>query len=228
MDPSDFQHVEFDPSEFLGTVRMFPIPNLVMFPHVVLPLHIFEERYREMMEDALATDQLMAMPVLKPGWEPDYAGRPPLEPWACLGKVVLHNKLSDGCYNLLLMGVARLRIVEELEPRRSFRQARAEIVADVCPDPDGSQAAELRGRLLQLFDKRVATGQAPHSLKELLERDVPLAQLTNLVAYAIPLSPEAKVKLLGEPCVVDRTLRLIELLGAPSPADKFPPPFSIN
>lgn len=232
MNPADFEHVEFDTAEFTGTVRLFPIPNLVMFPHVVQPLHIFEERYREMMEDALATDRLIAMPVLKPGWEPDYVGRPPIESCGCLGKVVLHNKLPDGCFNLLLMGVSRIRIDEELDPLRSFRQAKASLVEEVCPCPDSDQANELRQQLVQVFDDTVARGDAPDSLAQLLTGDMPLAQLTDLLAYAVPLPVEAKLSLLAEPCVVDRTQQLLSLLGSPMPRCSagvgFPPPFSVN
>lgn len=232
MNPPDFEHVEFDPSEFSGIVHMFPIPNLVMFPHVVQPLHVFEGRYREMMQDALAGDRLIAMPVLKPGWEPDYASRPPVEPWGCLGKVVLHNELPDGCYNLLLMGVARLQIDEELDPLRSYRQAQARIIADECPCPDSQETMELRHRLVEVFDASVAQGESHDSLKQLLETEIPLAQLTDLVAYALPLPSEVKVALLAEPCVVDRTRQLLRLLGSsvasPRATGKFPPPFSNN
>ncbi len=232
MNPADFEHVEFDATEFSGTVRMFPIPNLVMFPHVVQPLHVFEERYRELMQDAVATDRLIAMPVLKPGWEPDYAGRPPVEPWACLGKVVLHNKLPDGCFNLLLMGVARLRIDEELDPLRSFRQAKAEIVADICPSADNDEAIDLRRRLVEAFDASIAKGDAPASLSQLLDNEMPLAQLSDMVSYALAMPAEAKLALLAEPCVVARTHQLLELLGASMPRcaarGDFPPPFSVN
>ena len=76
-----------------------------MYPHVMQPLHIFEGRYREMLEDSLATDRLIAMAVLEPGWETDYESRPPVAEYACLGKVVTHHRLADGRYNLLLMGV---------------------------------------------------------------------------------------------------------------------------
>src|SRR3990170_4119018 len=114
----------FDACAFSGVARLFPLPNLVMYPHVMQPLHIFEERYREMLEDSLATDRLVAMALLEPGWETDYDSRPPVARYACLGKVVTHHRLKDGRYNLLLMGVGRVRIVQELEPRRSFRQAK--------------------------------------------------------------------------------------------------------
>ena len=88
-------------------MRLFPLPNLVLYPHVMQPLHIFEDRYREMLEDALAGDQLIAMAVLEPGWEDDYESRPPVAQYACLGKVVAHHRLKDGRYNVLLMGVQR-------------------------------------------------------------------------------------------------------------------------
>ena len=82
---SSFDDLSFAPQEFSGKVRLFPLPNLVLFPHVMQPLHIFEPRYRFLLEDALATDRLIAMALLAPGWENDYEGRPPLYPMACLG-----------------------------------------------------------------------------------------------------------------------------------------------
>ena len=73
---SAFEEYKFTPAEFSGIVRLFPIPNLVMFPHVMQPLHVFEPRYRDLLEDALANDRLIAMAVLEPGWESDYEGQP--------------------------------------------------------------------------------------------------------------------------------------------------------
>lgn len=235
MTPADFEHVEFDPDEFSGKVRMFPIPNLVMFPHVVQPLHIFEERYREMMQDALAGDRLIAMPVLKPGWEPDYASRPPLEPWACLGKVVLHNELPDGCFNLLLMGVARIKLGDEHPPLRSFRQADATLIHDQPLSGDSVASAQLQQQLIDVFDDRVTSGQAPQSIKPLLENGLPLAQLTDLVAYAVPLAAEQKLQLLAESSPDRRARQLLGMLSKVPKnglhhalASGFPPPFSVN
>lgn len=233
MNPFESEHSDFRPDQFCGTVRMFPIPNLVMFPHVVQPLHIFEERYRELMEDALAGDQLIAMPVLKPGWEPDYAGRPPLERWACLGQVVLHNRLPDGCFNLLLMGVARLQIDRELEPLRSFRQAEARLVADVYPAADGDAGDELRRRLVVSFQASLPQGDAPESVRTILQHDLPLGQLTDLLAYVLPLKPRQKLALLAEPNVLGRAEQLLTHLQRSArdthPAEgPFPPPFSAN
>ena len=95
--------------DFAGKARLFPLPNLVLFPHVMQPLHVFEPRYRQMTADALAGDRLIALVLLRPGWEADYEGRPPVFPVACLGHVVADKQLPDGRYNLLLRGLSRLR-----------------------------------------------------------------------------------------------------------------------
>ena len=80
---------------FAGMARLFPLPNLVMFPHVVQPLHIFESRYVEMLEDALAGDHLIATALLMPGWEGEYDGRPPVDPIVCLGRVISHSPTKE-------------------------------------------------------------------------------------------------------------------------------------
>src|SRR6188508_1840905 len=101
-----------DPSEILenfsGVARLFPLPNLVFFPQVMQPLHIFEPRYRQMTTDALAGDRLIALVLPKPGWEPDYAGAPDVHPVACLGKIVADQKMDDGRFNILLRGLSRI------------------------------------------------------------------------------------------------------------------------
>ena len=101
-------------SGFGGTARLFPLPNLVLFPHVVQPLHIFEPRYRELMADALAGDRLIALALLRPGWEEDYDQQPPIHPVICLGSIHKEERLPDGRYNLLLQGVSRARVLEEV------------------------------------------------------------------------------------------------------------------
>src|SRR5262245_21174118 len=98
------------PRDFAGCVRLFPLPNLVLFPHVVQPLHIFEHRYCEMLEEALCSDGLVAIVLLEPGWERDYEGRPAIAPVACLGKVLSHERLPGNKHNLLLRGMCRAAI----------------------------------------------------------------------------------------------------------------------
>src|SRR5438445_4483396 len=104
-----------DLQNFDGIARLFPLPNLVLFPFVIQPLHIFEERYRRMTADALAGDRLIGMVLLRPGFEAEYAGRPAIHSVACLGRIVADKRLEDGRYNLLLRGLARVRIAAEID-----------------------------------------------------------------------------------------------------------------
>src|ERR1043165_4435281 len=88
---------------------VFPLPNVVLFPNVFLPLHIFEPRYREMVADALASDRLIGMILLKPGWEHDYEGRPPVYQMGCSGVITHVERLADGGCKLVRRGVSRSR-----------------------------------------------------------------------------------------------------------------------
>src|SRR5262245_62011941 len=101
---------------------IFPLPNVVLFPNVFQPLHIFEQRYREMVADALATDRLIGMVLLRPGWESDYEGRPPVYPIGCSGVITHVERLNDGRFNLVLRGVERFRIMRE-DQSRLYRRA---------------------------------------------------------------------------------------------------------
>src|SRR5436189_3804570 len=106
-----------------AAVPLFPLPSVVLFPRAVLPLHIFEDRYRAMTADTLDGDGLIAMALLKSGWEKHYYGRPEIEPVVCVGRIISHEKLADGKYNFLLEGLLRARIVRELGIAMPYRIA---------------------------------------------------------------------------------------------------------
>src|SRR5437879_2333975 len=113
----------------LTAVPLFPLPNVVLFPRAVLPLHIFEERYKAMTAHALAGDRQVAMALLKPGWEKNYYAKPAIEPVVCLGRILSHERLPDGCYNVLLQGHTRCRIVREVGDQ-AFRAAELQPLAE--------------------------------------------------------------------------------------------------
>jgi uncharacterized protein len=236
MNLSETADLHFDANSFSGVARLFPLPNLVLYPHVMQPLHIFEERYREMLEDALADDRLIAMALLEPGWETDYDSRPPIAEYACLGKVVTHHRLPDGRYNLLLLGVGRVRIVEELEPQRSFRQAKVELLRESCGCSSPQQLDQLQRELLSAFQRYMPSGcQAPEQLRELLAKHLPLGMMTDLASYALPLEVSLKQRLLAESRIDVRARLLLEhfesqVAGVPVgvAGDTFPPQFSVN
>src|SRR5947209_2664814 len=101
---------------------LFPLPNVVLFPNVFLPLHIFEPRYREMVADAIDSDRMIGMVLLRPGWDRDYEGNPPVYPIGCSGVITHVERQADGRYNIVLRGMERFRIVEE-DRSRSYRRA---------------------------------------------------------------------------------------------------------
>src|SRR5436309_2332195 len=105
----------------LSAVPLFPLPSVVLFPRAVLPLHIFEDRYRAMTSDVLDGDRLIAMALLRPGWEKSYYAKPAVEPVVCVGRILSHEKLPDGKYNFLLEGLLRARISQELPVEVNYR-----------------------------------------------------------------------------------------------------------
>jgi Lon protease-like protein len=215
------------PQSFTGVVRLFPLPNLVLFPSVMQPLHVFEPRYRQMTADALAGDRLLALALLRPGWEGNYEGRPALYEVVCVGKIIADQRQDDGRYNLLVRGLSRARIAEELPGPTPYRRARVELLPEVSPD-DPKQERELRRVLVQRAPGWFPTaGAIREQLVKLLEGDLPLGALCDIVAFALPLPVEAKQRLLEEPDVAGRARRLLRHLK-PAKERPFPPGFSAN
>lgn len=230
---SAFEDLAFSGEEFSGVARLFPLPNLVLFPHVMQPLHVFEPRYREMLEDAVQDDRLIAMAVLKPGWEHEYEGRPPVYPVACLGRITTYHRLDDGTYNLLLLGLRRVRLVEELQSAHAFRKAKVELCEDYSPPELAAKRRALHRELRRAFLKILPMmPEAEEQLDQLVRSDMALGVLTDLLGYMLDITLPDKEALL-EQLDVERRARL--LLGhlAVAVADQegtlgFPPDFSLN
>ncbi len=225
----------FVPDHFSGRARLFPLPNLVLFPHVIQPLHIFERRYVEMFLDAVEDDRLIAMSVLESGWENDYDGRPAIAPVACLGRVITWQAQGDSRYNLLLLGLQRVRITCELPPQRSFREAEVELLPDCYPPQTEELRPALHQKLVATFEQLMPRiKDADELFNQLSVESVTLGTLTDVVAYALDLELHVKRALLSEPCVDRRaTMLLSHLCGAkrdtrPLSLAGFPPAFSTN
>jgi Lon protease-like protein len=220
---------------FEGQARLFPLPNVVLFPHVMLPLHIFEPRYRQMTADALAGDHLLALVLLRPGWEEDYEGRPPVHSVACLGKIVAEQRLPDGRYNLLLRGLSRGRICDEVSTGQLYRTVRLELFG-AEPEPAQAKDSPLRQELGRLTkDWLSAMGSTYQQLGKLLQGDLTLGALTDILSFALPLAMEFKQELLEEIDVEQRVRRLLRHLESQTPPPgtsaavrAFPPDFSQN
>jgi Lon protease-like protein len=135
-------------------IPIFPLPDVVLFPHTMLPLHIFEPRYRQMVQDCLAGDKRLAMGLLKPGWEKDYYGRPPIHAIAGAGEIVQHEELPDGRFNILVRGTMRVGITTEMPPDLPYRVVRAKPLADRYTD-ERPDALSLRVDRLKVFYLRI-------------------------------------------------------------------------
>lgn len=179
---------------------IFPLPNVVLFPGVPLPLHIFEPRYRAMVADALVGDRRIGMVLLRPAWERDYDGRPPIFPIGCSGVIVHATKLDDGRYNILLNGVERVRVVEE-DHARAYRRAVAEPMLDgPLSQADQRALRDVRARIDVLLGK-------PDTLAAM-----PDIECIHTLAQTIDFDPIEKQALLERENVRLRAESLLDLL----------------
>ena len=185
---------------------LFPLPNVVLFPNVFLPLHIFEPRYREMVADTAASDRMIGMALLRPGWERDYEGRPPIYPIGCSGVMTHVERLPDGRYNIVLRGLERFRILEE-DHERSYRRAVVEPLHETALSRDDRDVVRShRTKLETMLAPAIIGGDAkiPSAMSD--------EDLVNALAQYLDLEPLEKQALLEQPCLRSRAASLVELL----------------
>jgi Lon protease-like protein len=202
------------------TIPIFPLPNVVLFPNVFLPLHIFESRYRLMVDDALKGDRIIGMVLLRPGWERDYEGRPPVYPVGCAGVITHAERLPDGRFNIVLRGMEKFRITGE-DANRAYRLAAVDSISE---PPVENCRAEMRGerRRLEALLVPQPEGQRPSTSAGRPEpvegRDpkvpssMPDEDLVNALAQYLEFEPVEKQALLERDGLLDRCRSLIELL----------------
>jgi uncharacterized protein len=194
----------------LLAVPLFPLPNVVLFPRAVLPLHIFEERYKEMMADALDGDKQIAMALLRPGWEKNYYAAPSIEPVVCVGEILSWERLADGKYNLLLQGRARARVVREWR-HNPYRMAELRALEEIPASE--SDLEEDRIRLRKMLEK-VPLGALPSAEQflELIKGTVGTEVIADLVAGNYLEDIAVKQGLLSEVEVGRRVRRTVDAL----------------
>ena len=194
-------------------VPVFPLPEVVLFPRQVLPLHIFEPRYRAMTADALRGAPYIAISLLKPGYEADYfSHQAPIHKIVGIGQLAGSEQLDDGKYNILLRGIARARIVEEY-PDKPYRLARVEVLHPYCQTP----LEERKTLRKQLFDaiKRhlISDSECCQHYAQLFEAPLALGELVDLVSAGMPVIGELRQCLLSELEDGARTKALLEHLS---------------
>jgi len=186
---------------------LFPLPNVVLFPDVCLPLRIFEPRYRQMLAAALNGDRLIGMVLLKAGHQAEYEGEPPVYQVGCAGLVTHAEQLEDGRSNIVLHGIQRFRILTE-NHERAYRRARVEALLDPLDQEDRRALHDARHRLEALVGPVIeGAGAEVH-----IPPTIPDHELVNALAQYLPLDAVEKQALLERDGVLDRCDGLIELL----------------
>ena len=220
--------------EYARPIPLFPLPQCVLLPHATIPLHIFEPRYRAMVADVLDGRGLIAMARFQgPVSKACYEGKPPIRPHVCIGMVVRHQALDDGRYHILLQGVARGRIVEEL-PHDPYRIARIEPIEG--PHPADAELQPLRQRIEQLLcDPALKTLAAVSAIHNWLSSEIPTPALVDLASMTVSDDDESRYQMLAEPDIrararwltsqlesLRRTLHIAQRYGTGKSSDGIP------
>jgi uncharacterized protein len=187
-------------------IPIFPLPNVVLFPNVFLPLHIFEPRYRDMVGDALRGDRIIGMVLLRPGHELEYEGRPPIYPVGCAGVVTHADRLPDGRYNIVLRGLEKFRVTSE-DDSRTYRLAHAETLIETIDEQERRHIRTQRKRLELLLASTEESG-----IDRRLPDSIPDEDLVNVLAQYLQFEPVEKQALLERSGLSARCASLIELL----------------
>ena len=176
-------------------IPLFPLPNVVLFPKTPMPLYIFEERYRTMVKEALAGNGELVIALLRTGPESGYSSLSAVHDIACLGKIESYEELEDGKYNIVVIGVHRVRILREVQ-HSPYRLVEVERLNDGVSDERSSGVVERQNHLGGLFARftELATGVRQQVLELMPQLD--FESLVNMVAMTLNLAIEQKQALL--------------------------------
>ena len=186
------------------SIPLFPLQDVVLFPGVSRPLHIFEPRYREMVTDAVQGDGVIGMVMLQPGHEADYEGNPPIFPVGCAGDISEAEELDDGRWVIVLRGSVKFRVVGE-DHSRAYRVADVEAIADPLADDDRAALGSRRPQLAEVYST-IAPGSEPPP------DDISDEVLVNGLAQLLDLDPLDRQELLEASGPLARAVALLDLL----------------
>lgn len=191
------------------SLPLFPLPTVVLFPNLFLPLHIFEPRYRQMVGDALAGDRIIGMVTLRPGHEEDYEGTPPIYATGCSGLITHAEPLDDGRYNLVLRGLEKFTIEREETPApgRLYRSAVITRVDEAVPPTHRDELRQERKKL-----QAIVSPMLGGALEGRLPEAMPDEDLINALAQFLDFEPIEKLALLERAGPLARCRSMIELL----------------
>lgn len=197
----------------LARLPIFPLPNAVLLPGGLMPLHVFEPRYREMVRDALDGDRVLAIARLCPGYQADYQGRPAVYPCAGVGRILASEETEDGRFLIVLRGLGRVAIERELAPRRLYREVEARLLpADQSARPEA--VARSHQQLVALCDRlALALDRGGEQLRALVADCADPACCADAIAAALVIDPAERQILLERLDPADRLERVVDHVG---------------
>lgn len=201
-----------------STIPIFPLHNVVLFPGIFLPLYIFEPRYREMVAHALEGNQLIGIVLLQSGKKVTRDVHQPIYPIGCVGRITHTDRLADGCYNIILHGLEKFRIISEEPTTHSYRIARIEPLSE--QDDRNNNPVLIRSARKRLEN---ILFQAPEGLSNEIKLSPSMADtdLVNSLSQYLELEPLERQALLEREGLLDRCLTLIEILEMKTLVDKW-------
>ena len=191
-------------------IPVFPLPDVVLFPKIQLPLHIFEPRYREMVRHAMSHERLIGMALLKGDWEKNYYGNPETYGVGCLGEMVGVTPLPDGRYNILLYGLREYEIQEHVLDEAPYRLAKA-LLRDQAAELEPSFLAALKKEVLELT-RGIMEEEGSALMKILIDPSIDGATWLNLCCFSLDISTVEKQSLLEAKSLEERAAHLLSVL----------------
>jgi len=188
-------------------IPVFPLDRVTLLPQQVLPLHVFEPRYKQMISECLDGPGQIAMAVFRGRqWKLEYHGQPPIMPAVCVGQIVQHEKLADDRYNVLIQGICRARITSEMpgDGQRQFRVAMLEPIDVDAPDDTGLDEAREHMETLLMTNELSRLAAAETIIEYVRNDEVPTHALLELVSFVLVTDDRKRYRLLAEPSVRQR------------------------
>lgn len=190
-------------------IPLFPLPNVVMFPGALLPLHIFEQRYLEMTKAALEGQKLIGMILLQKGWDQDYEGAPPVFPVGCICEIVQEESFPDGKYNIVLHGISRFHLQNETGAA-SYRQGRIILLESILLDGESDALEELRRKVLMYCAEILSEMQMENLLPYAFS--LTAEQLFDTVAFYLNVPVNKKQNMLTELHLMERGKQILSIV----------------
>jgi Lon protease-like protein len=189
-------------------IAIFPLPNVVFFPKTILPLHIFEPRYCQMIRDTIKNKQLIGMFLLQEGWQEDYYGNPPIHPIGCAGEMIHMEALPEGKYDIVLRGLYRARPLEVIQ-EFPYRRARVEVL-DETINEETAKVDQMKEKLFATFQKLVSLNSPENPTPQFESSG--FVEIVNQIATDLPMELETRYELLKTDDLYARSELVYQLL----------------